>query len=162
MLTFILAIVFFLIQIFTSKLSFILAFAPFIILLFRSTEELPCLWTAFLCGLAIDLLSSTPFGIFTLGYALTTFILYRQKNYLIDDKSITFFLFNSGFSLIFHSIHVSLLFMMGKSFPLSFSLIFVDILLYCFLDGVYALLWFYFPIKFIKTNPLKVFFRKKA
>ena len=159
---FLLACSFFLIQILTAKAVNIIAFAPFLILLFRSTPMLSCLWTAFFCGLIVDLLSFGPFGVFSLTYTVTCMILYKQRKTLQDDHLVIFSLFNTAFSIIFTTLHIALLFMLGSGFPLNFSLLFVDIILYSFLDGLYALFWFYLPLKFFSSSFFKIFFRKKA
>lgn len=83
----------------------LLFFAPFLVILYYKKSYSFCLWAALLCGLLLDLLtSSMRIGLYAMSYCLTTGFLYGQRrNFFADSIStlpIMTFLFSISATLI--------------------------------------------------------------
>lgn len=138
---------FFFIALFFSLTSLIpvIAFAPFLIIAYYRYSLIGCLWAAAGCGLILDLLSNTPFGIFTLNYVGVTFLLFRYRIYFVE-KPIGLASLTLIFSILFSLITKIFFSLYGISLPLTFMGIATDFLVMPLLDGVYSLLCFSFPL----------------
>ncbi len=106
------------------------------------------LWIATLCGLIIDLLSAQHrFGLYALTFALTTLILYNQKNQFFDDKPLGLSIFTAVISMLASLIQLIIVSAFGNSVSLSLELLLTDVLAISFIDAIYAFLWFTCPLK---------------
>lgn len=91
----------FLLQTATLPSVFLYPFAPLLILSFYRLPLLSCLYISLGIGLLSDLCSSQFFfGLYTLSYTLTTWILYRQKRHFFEEKPSAFCLYTALFSFV--------------------------------------------------------------
>lgn len=121
-------------------------FAPFLAVLFHRTTFLSALWSSFLCGLCMDLLSTQfPFGLLALSHATTTLFLYGQKRHFFEDKPIAFSIYSAFISAFLSFFLILFSSFSEKQVPLTPSLFFSDLLIMPFLDAFYAFIWFTVP-----------------
>lgn len=126
-------------------------FAPFLIISFYSQSKIKCLWLSLLCGLIIDLLSAqTRFGTYAVNYALTSWILYGQKQNYYEDSPTTFPIMTFFFVFISTSIHAFSMFLLGPRFVLKWQWIQNNLIVMPAYDAVYAgvaftFLYLFFP-----------------
>ena len=125
------------------------AFAPFLAILFHRVAFSKALWISFFCGLLLDCLSSQlRFGLFALSHVLVSFLLYREKRHFFEEKALALSLYT-----ILISAFLSLFFMLfaywSQEIEWSISLVFSDLVLMPFLDGIYAFFWFTCPLSLI-------------
>lgn len=123
----------------------LLYFSPFLILSLMHLPFSPALFIALFCGLLVDLLSTTPFGMTALNYTLISALLYRQKRFF-NDKPHTLSFFTMLFSIASTLLQLLLLFIFHHPLMISPKWVLTDLIVYPLLDGLYAFLWFYFPI----------------
>jgi len=104
---------------------------------------------AIFSGLVLDLLTSTPFGLFALNYSIATLILYRFKRFFKKDP-ISFCLYTMTYSILCIFFESFLIYVLGNITHLSslltatiYSMLIVPIL-----DLLYAFLFFALPIKY--------------
>ncbi len=132
----------------------LLFWAPFIAFSYYRFARLPCIWISLLCGLSLDLLSSTdPFGLHMLSYAITTFFLYNRKQLLFKDTIHTLPVLTALFSLTSTIITLVALNILGDNIPISptWTWILSDLIIMPTLDAIYALLWFTLPLLLLDT-----------
>ncbi len=120
-------------------------FAPFFALLYRRASFLKSLWVAAGCGLILDLLSSSPFGLQPLIAVGLTSILYRYKVYVVD-KAIGFISYTVVIAFTWTLLARLSLFFYDPSFPLTFKGVATDLLIFPLIDGIYGYLLFSFPL----------------
>lgn len=125
----------------------LLPFAPFLTLTYYRLSLSKALWAAFGCGLIVDLLSSYHrFGITSLTFCLTSFILYRQKRHFFQDKPIAFSLFSAIVSSFLTLTKLGILSLTEAPIRLNFTSAISDLVVMPLGDGVFAFLWFTCPI----------------
>lgn len=138
---------FFLIALFfsLSSLAPLCTFAPFIAMAYYRYSFNVCIWLSALCGLILDLLCSTSFGIYTLNFTLVNVLLYRYRIYFVEKPiglaSLTFI-----FSILFSMTTRLFFFLYGIALPLTFKSMVTDFLLMPLIDAVYSLLCFSCPL----------------
>ena len=138
-------------------------FAPFYALLCRRAPFIVALWISAGCGLMIDLLSMSPFGLHTLIATTTTFFLYRYRIYFVD-KSVGLFSYTLIISVALTLLNRLSSFLYDPSFPLTMKGFATDFLLLPLADGLYALLFFSYPLivyRFLKKQWFRFHFLKK-
>ncbi len=139
-------------------------FAPFLAILFSRATFPKALWTAFGCGLILDLLSSElRFGLHALNMTLTTIFLYPQKKHFFEDKATALSFFTAIIAAFSTLVQIFLLHAFDRGVMISLRLIFTDVLLMSLLDAVYAFLWFTCPMRlytYIQKVGLKSLFKK--
>jgi len=125
----------------------LLAFAPFLVFSYYRISLLQALWISCGAGLILDFLSTPHFGLMALNYTLTTLILFPQKRHFFEDKPFTLSVFTALFSLLSTLLHL-FLFYTFETHPVSFTLsLWTDLLFMPCIDGVYAFLCFYCPMR---------------
>lgn len=118
-------------------------FAPYLILTFYRTTRYKALWSAFGCGLLIDLFSSNPFfGLTAVNYCVVTFIIHGQVRNFFEDKFSTLPLMTALFSVFSTLLSMILLFFLGNSVELSWEWCATDLLLMPLADALYGFLFF--------------------
>lgn len=122
-----------------------MTFAPFIALSIVHLRIDKVLWVAFICGIIIDLLSSTYFGFYSLCYTLTAGFLYRQRRNFIDDKPLNLALFTALISLSSTIVSILLSFIFDRRAAFTGKWAFLDCFSMPILDATYALVCFYCP-----------------
>ena len=131
-------------------------FAPFIIIIIYEKSKVYALMASCFCGLFLDLLSSDiHFGILTLNYFITTWILYNWKSIFFEDSIFTIPMLSGFFSMITTSVQFFLLHIFGKGFPLSFQWVFIDLIVLSFLDVLYAFICISLPLYLLRKRILR-------
>lgn len=121
-------------------------FAPFLILLIYRRPLIHCLWWALACGLILDLLSShRRLGVQALAYFLTTWLLFRQKNHVFNDKPISLPLMTCLFGITSAIAQMGILQVFERGISPSWQWVGTDLLLWPLADALYAAVWFYIP-----------------
>jgi len=158
---------FFFIALFFSLTSMVpvTAFAPFLAMATYRYTLPGSLWAAAFCGLILDLLSSAPFGIFTLCYVAVTFLIYRYRIYFVE-KPIGLASLAMIFSILSSLVTRIFFFLSGIVLPLTFKSTVTDFFLMTLLDGAYTLLCFSLPLilyRFMRRQWFNfLFFRKET
>lgn len=131
-------------------------FAPFIIMCYYRQTYIACLWISMLCGLIQDLLSSHEyFGIHTLNYSLTTWIIYNKKCHFFEDSISTTPFLTIAFSTTSTCLQLILFYIFGHAFPFSLKWLLSDGILMPLLDSLYALICFTLPSIWLKQKRKK-------
>ncbi len=125
-------------------------FYPYLLLILYQRPFKHALLQAFLCGLLIDLLSSSlPLGFFTSIFMIALYGFYRFKHFFFIDKIMTFpiltFLFSSFVTLI-HRLTLNIFCL--KS-PLTLKWMATDLIIMPLGDALFALVFFAFSLKFL-------------
>lgn len=143
----------------------LMPFAPFLALVYQRRRFLPSLWIAFFAGLIMDCITcQSRFGLFTLNFLLTTLVLYRRKRHFFEDHFLSLPIFTFFISVV--STLLTYLFLrIEERAPLfSLKLCLTDFITMPLFDALYAIIWFYGPIKYIryikKTGIRKLFFKE--
>lgn len=124
-------------------------FAPYIIIACYKLSLNRALWQALLCGLMIDLFSSSAvFGYHALSYCLATAALHSQTRNFFEDKSSTLPLMTFFFGILSSIFSMLTLKLSGIPLKLSWYWAFTDLALMPMLDAAYAFLWFSLPFQF--------------
>ena len=140
-------------------------FSPSLVFLYKATAWRQALWIAALCGVMMDLLSTTPFGLHPLQMVLVTLLAYRARIYFIDKPlgltSYAIFISAaftciSRFSLIFDD----------STLPFTWKGSVTDLLCAIIGDGIYSL-FFFSSASFLRKFSQKLsffflFFKKKV
>ncbi|NGX50232.1 MAG: hypothetical protein K1060chlam2_00073 [Chlamydiae bacterium] len=138
---------FFFIALFFSLGSFapLTAFAPFLVIAFYRYPLVASLWIAAGCGLILDLLTTTPFGIYTLNYVAVSFFLFNCRSYFVE-KPIGL----ASLTLIFSTLSSILarisFWTLGITLPLTLKGAATDFVVMPLFDGIYSLLCFSCPL----------------
>lgn len=139
----------------------LLAFGPFLAILCTRLNLLKCLWCAFGCGLAMDLLSSSlPFGCHALNYILVTLVLFRTRKFFFAHKPVALALLTALFSLFSTGLHFI---MLGCAVHFGVRGVLSDFVIMPICDGIYAFVGYTCPIyayrnlrKFIKRIRIRL------
>ncbi|MCB1107481.1 MAG: hypothetical protein KDK76_05225 [Chlamydiia bacterium] len=125
------------------------SFSPFLAFLYRRSSLIYTLWVSAGCGFILDLLGVHPFGTQTLIFSLLALILFRYQIFFID-KPIGL----ASYTLIISLCHTLLnrlaYFLFDPSFPFTLKGFGTDFLIYPFIDALYSLLCFSFPLFFYR------------
>jgi rod shape-determining protein MreD len=134
-------------------------FAPYFVVCAYQHSKLALLWRAYLCGVILDLLSSTPFfGLSSLNYCLASWLLYGQTRNFFEDKLSTLPLMTFLFSLLSTLIALILAFFFAQSYPLSCAWMATDLVIMPLADSIYALLVFSLPFQLTyKLRKMRLF-----
>lgn len=125
----------------------LLPFAPLITIIVSRFRLPNALWLAAILGLMVDLLSfSTPLGLFSLNYCLSTLLIYRYRKYFLEEKVFIFALYSILFSFVCSSILFLLFALIEIRLKLTLPILFSDFILMPILDGIYAGLFVLFPM----------------
>lgn len=112
-----------------------------------------CLWYSVICGLIMDLLSARArLGIYVINYCITTSILFSQKRHFFEDKISTLPLMTFLFSVISTILQAMTLKIMTNDFHPSWQWAGTDLLVFPFLDAIYALGWFALPTYLLRRR----------
>lgn len=126
------------------RLSF---FAPALVITCYKRALPACLWSAFFCGLILDLLSSQPrLGIHALNFCLTLLVLYPQKRNFFADSISTLPIMTFLFASISSLTMALLLYSIEMANVLSWHWILTDMLFMPALDAAYAFCCFTLPV----------------
>lgn len=140
-------------------------FAPFLAMVYHRHSLVGSLWISAGCGIVIDLLSTTPFGIYSLNYAVVSLLLYRYRIYFVE-KPIGLASLTLIFSIMSSVIARIFFFIIGISLPFTLKGGATDFLLLPLADGVYALLFFSCPLILYRLARRQwfrfLFFRKET
>lgn len=121
-------------------------FAPFLIIACYKASLKKCLWIALLCGVIVDLLSSyTRFGLYSLDYCATLFILYPQRRNFFADSLSTLPIMTFLFALLSTLLMALLLYSIETINVFSWGWVFTDLLMMPAVDGFYAYFIFILP-----------------
>lgn len=121
-------------------------YAPFLVISFFNLGFGATLWLSCLCGLAVDLFSSSHFGLHALTYVICAFIFYRQRRFF-KEAPINIAIFSSIISLFYTIANAALLFLFDSGIKMNFLGLTTDFVVLPLFDGLYALLCFALPIK---------------
>jgi len=133
-------------MLFFSSLNMkLIYFAPLLIFLFYRLSYISILWISIFLGLFQDVFSSNFFGINALAYFFSSLFSYNQKK-IFNDKPINLSIFTMLFSLIYSFLLPILFFMLDKKVGLSIKWLITDMIIFPMIDGIYAFLFFAFPI----------------
>lgn len=124
----------------------IMFFAPFLVILYYQKSFLTCLWSAFLAGLLLDLLSAhTHLGLYAGNYMLTTWVLYNQRRNFFADNLSTLPLMTFQFAVASTLIEWGSLLAFERKLEFSLSWVMTDLFLMPMLDAVYCFVVFVIP-----------------
>lgn len=143
---------------------FLHPFIPFLVLV-ANKPFIIFLWLGLLCGLCVDLFSSYPFGVITLMYTGTVFLLsFFKKSF--SEKKISIFFINTLFaSIAFSVLSLALLSGLQKESSFNLSSLIVELLVYCPFDALMGTVIIYFPLwAFEKSKKIpfkRGFFKKR-
>lgn len=140
----------------------LLFFSPFFAILYRKASFIKSLWIGALCGLILDLLGTSPFGIHALIGGIVTTLLFRYHIYFID-KPIGLAFYTTLISLVTTILNRLSLYTYSPKLPWTFSGSITDFLIMPLIDGCISIVCFSFP--FILYHFLKkqfLFLRKRS
>ncbi|CCB86880.1 MULTISPECIES: hypothetical protein [Parachlamydia] len=124
----------------------ILFFSPFLVILFYKKKLSVCLWSACLCGVIIDLLSShSRLGIHAFAYVCTTWILFGFKRHFFADSLSTLPIMTFFFSVLTSTILLLLVYTFEKNIHIHPNWILTDLIFFSALDALYAFCIFILP-----------------
>ncbi|MBI5346419.1 MAG: rod shape-determining protein MreD [Chlamydiae bacterium] len=121
-------------------------FAPFLVFYYFNFSFISSLWISALCGIIVDSLSSTAFGVYALNYTIVTALLYREKRFFNDDP-ISLASFTMILSTAFSIIFPILLFIFDKPISITGKWVITDLMIMPMVDGIYSLIWFWALLK---------------
>lgn len=124
------------------------------IILLECRREL-ALILAFLLGLFLDLICSTPFGLYALVFTLATALCERHKQ-LFPIGLVGVFLYTAEISIACQLLEVIALAFLQHAPVLSFKWLFTDLILMPCIDGVYGVVFFALPIKAFQMLQLHI------
>ena len=125
----------------------VLFFAPFIIYSFYRSSLSICLWWSLACGVIVDLFSAdTKLGHTALNYCLVTFFLYRYQFHLFEDRLSTLPVMTFCFTAFSTIIQITIFYIMGRTFSLSWQWGFNDLLFMPLQGAIYSILAFTLPL----------------
>lgn len=140
-------------------------FAPFLAMIYHRHSLIGSLWISSGCGIVIDLLSTTPFGIYTLNYVAVSLLLYRYRIYFVE-KPIGLASLTLIFSIMSSIVTRTFFLIIGISIPFTLKGGVTDFLLLSLADGIYALLFFSCPLILYRLARRQwfrfLFFRKET
>lgn len=120
----------------------LLYFAPYLVICVYKHSRLGLLWRASLCGIFLDLLSSTShFGVSSLNYCFVASVLYGQKRNFFEDKLSTLPLMTFVFSTLSTGFSILLTLLFGNSHTLSWQWVATDLFGMSFVDALYSLIF---------------------
>jgi rod shape-determining protein MreD len=121
-------------------------FLPFLIIACYQKNLPSVLWFGFICGLILDLLSSSVrLGIHSLTFCITLMILYPQKRNFFADSISTLPIMTLLFSIISSLVMVILLYSLEINYMLSWHWLLTDLIIMPVADTVYAFCFFTLP-----------------
>lgn len=121
-------------------------FVPFLIIACYKKNLLSALWFGFICGLILDLLSSSGrLGIHSLNFCITLMILYPQKRNFFADSLSTLPIMTLLFSMISSFVMVILLYSLEINYMLSWHWLLTDLIVMPIVDAAYAFSLFTLP-----------------
>jgi len=138
-------------------------FIPLLVLLMKK-PLIKVLWTGFFCGTILDLLSSTPFGLFALLYTLLALFLSFFQRYFDGQKAMIYLLLVILASSSFSLMHLLSLFFIEKSLEITKGALITEVVFFSIFDALFGLCVIYFPlyaIEKIKKWPIKKLLLKK-
>jgi len=124
----------------------LICFAPFLAVLFIQMKATVALWISALTGVFVDLFSSHFFGMYALVFVLACIFLYRQKRFFALNP-LNLAIYTAIISVVITLIEPVLLFLFEKKVTLSWKWFFTDLIIMPTLDGLFAIIWFAYPIK---------------
>jgi|GEM_PF-4046293 len=133
-------------------------YVPFLVFFIKKPLA-QILWMGFACGTIVDLLGSSPFGLFALLYTLLGLVLNYMQKYLDEQKALIYCLITFISSVCFSFFHLVALNLIEKDFSIRFSSFISEMLFYCPLDVIYGISFLYFPI-FLVEKIRKIPFKK--
>lgn len=144
------------------KLS-LLFFSPFLVEVLLYCSLPTSLWLAALTGCLMDLLSSTPFGLFTLNFTFCSALFYRFRQ-LFNDKIHSMTIFTFFLSASISTLYPILLYFLGKRISLHLVWVATDIIFMPLLDALYAVLFVFIPqiaLQHVYKKTLRFLINKK-
>lgn len=125
----------------------LIVFAPWIALCVLKESGIKPLYLSFCAGVFMDLLSDDPMGLHALNYTITALFLFRYRFFFSLESPFHFALFTAlaGFSSTL--LQLFLLFLFDRRVPFTGEWALADLFIMPFADAVYALLWFFYPLK---------------
>ena len=121
-------------------------FAPFLAIVLLQKAFIRSLWIACLTGLFLDLITShAQFGFYALNFALVAFLLHKQRKHFFDDRPFPLSIFTALISSASTLLELIFLPIFERSLPISTRSLISDLLFMPCIDGIYALLCFYYP-----------------
>jgi hypothetical protein len=131
----------------------IAALTPLLALAVSSLPLLDALWIALGCGLLLDLLANTHFGLLALTTCLTTALLYPYRHHLVADRWYALPVLTALYSSLSTFLLFLLLNLYNQGFPLAPRWILTDLLLLPAADGAYCLLIVTLPLTLLLKKP---------
>ena len=138
-------------------------FAPFLVMFFINTTFINSLWASSFCGFIMDALSSTPMGLYTLGYALLCMLLFKLRRFF-NDQDMNIPIFTLILACVFAFIEILLLAVFKKKNMITSMWFLSDLILMPICDSIYSIVWFVLPSKIfnlVKRNILLAFSRRR-
>lgn len=138
---------FFFFPIFFPKLR-LLFFAPYLISSLYKKSIWTTLWRGLFVGVIIDLFSSSSsFGLTSLVYVLSCFLLSSQKRNFFEDKLITLPLMTAFFSILSTFLNALFLVIFEQQMLFSTRFILTELFGMALADALFALLFFSLPVR---------------
>jgi cell shape-determining protein MreD len=117
------------------------AYIPWIaLLILRQKNFLKPLFGAASCGILLDLLSDSPFGLYPICYTATTALFFRFRNRFHYDQPLQLVLFSALLSLFTSMSGDFILFLFDRRVPISGEWMLINWLIASLIDGIYSLL----------------------
>jgi rod shape-determining protein MreD len=129
----------------------ILPFAPFLSLACLVRPLNKTLLSSFLAGLAVDLVSSDPFGLHALTYCLAAALSFRVRKLFSAEIPLQYALFTALVSLVATLFQIILLFLFDRRVPFCGIWWLTDWATLPILDALYTLVWFAAPLALYRT-----------
>lgn len=135
----------------------VFSFSPYLAILYRRSAWIKALWISTLCGLILDFLSVSPFGLHALQMVLVTTLLYRLRVYFVD-KPIGLASYTTLISLAATLFSRFFLIFYGPGLPFTLKGLITDFIVMPLGDALYAFLFFSCPLIFYRLLQ-KIYFR---
>lgn len=135
-----------------------------LLVLFMKKPLAQVLWIGFFCGTILDLLSSTPFGLFALLYTLLALFLSFFQKYFDGQKAMIYLILVILASSTFSLIHLLSLFFIEKNLEITAAALITDVVIFGIFDSFFGLCMIYIPFYLFEKSkkwPIKKIILKK-
>jgi hypothetical protein len=123
-------------------------FIPFIVTAYYQKSQLICLWLSLICGVILDIIIfSNRMGLWGVSYCVTTLWIYKYRMHFFGDRQSTLPIMTFFFALISTMIFWCLNYVFDKSFIFSLRPFLRELLLFPFLNAVFAYFMLMFPMR---------------
>lgn len=132
----------------------LLAYAPFLAIACMRTSLTQTLWLALFSGLFLDLLTSTPFGLYAANFFSCTLLAQYFKKHFFREEFTQICFLSALISFFFTPLYLLFFFLLDQKMPFDWQELLFDLLAMPLCDALYAFLFFIGPL-FIYDNITK-------